>query len=390
MRLNNPYAGTGTGGGTGDWFKGSLHAHSDRAEMYPGSTFHDEDEPRPPADVLRDYKAADYDFVMLAEQNTYTTTQDMAGITTHGVIVIPGAELDGRRVETDQHLSHVNPSDDPAFHVSLDPTTPKVKLDEIFTLAQSDPKNPMVVQVHPQFPREADGQEKDILGSYGMDALEVVNSWWMQRPHAFEDSAGKYSPFAFHLWDRLLKESLTTDGKPVWGVAGCCSVKPGDVGKSWIRVWLDKGQTPTADSLMSAIRKGRFYVSGVSAQAGPKASVGMNTPTTVPGVTIEKIETNGTGVTIETDAERVYAVVDGGPRLTVKTRGGSAKNPAPGTTATFDTFPFPDSQRFPDAKSIRFECVAEDQNHDNWDQSYDWDNTQKLNRSWTQPLWVTP
>ncbi|MFF5531751.1 hypothetical protein ACFY71_04625 [Streptomyces cinerochromogenes] len=106
-------------------------------------------------------------------------------------------------------------------------------------------------------------------------------------------------------------------------------------------------------------------------------------------MTIERVESDGTKVTIDTDAERVYAIVDGGPRLTVETRQGSTKNPSPGTTATFETFTFPDADRFPDAKSIRFECVAADQSHDNWDQSYDWDNSQKLNRSWTQPLWVT-
>ncbi|WP_330260915.1 hypothetical protein [Streptomyces sp. NBC_00539] len=387
LQLKNPYVGTGTGSSNGKWYKGSLHAHSDQAEMYPGSTFHDEDSPRDRGQVLADYEGAGYEFVMLAEQNKYTTSQDAAGLSTVKLTVIPGAELDGRRVDTEQHLSHVNPSD-PAFHVELDPKKPKVSLQEIFDLAKDDPVPPLVVQVHPQFPRMGDGREKDILGSYGVDALEVVNSWWMQRPHAFEDSGGKYSPFAFHLWDRLLKESLTKAGKPVWGVAGCCSVKPGDVGKSWIRVWLDNNQSPTPDSLVKAIRKGRFYVSSVSAEADPQGPAGRKNPTVSPGVTIEKIETNGKGVTIETDAERVYAIVDGGPRLTVETRGKSPTNPAPGKTAIFETFTFPDAVRFPDAKSIRFECVAADKKHDNWDQSYEWDNSQKLNRSWTQPLWV--
>ncbi|MFF5531752.1 hypothetical protein ACFY71_04630 [Streptomyces cinerochromogenes] len=185
-KLTNPYAGKDSS--TGKWYKGSLHAHSDRAEMYPGSTYHDEDTPRDREKVLEDYAKAGYEFVMLAEQNRYTTSQDLTGINTHGVIVIPGAELDGRRVETDQHLSHVNPSDDPAHHVELDPEKPRQTLKEIFSIAEKDRKNPLVVQVHPQFPREGDGREKDILGSYGVHALEIVNSWWMQRPHAFEDS----------------------------------------------------------------------------------------------------------------------------------------------------------------------------------------------------------
>ncbi|MEU9198379.1 hypothetical protein [Streptomyces hundungensis] len=385
--LNNPYEGTGSS--SGKWYKGSLHVHSDRAEMYPGAIYHDEDSPRAPEAVLADYAGAGYEFVMLAEQNRYTTPQDMTGIDTHGITVIPGAELDGRRVATGQHLTHVNPSDDPALHVELDPAKPQQTLKEIFSMAQRDRKKPLVVQVHPQFPREDDGREKNILGSYGVHALEIVNSWWMQRPNAFEDSGGKYSPFAFYLWDRLLKESLTKEGKPVWGVAGCCSVKPYDVGKSWIRVWLDEDEEVTADALVSAISKGRFYVSSVSAAADSKAPVGMTEPTKGPGVTINKIDTTTTGVRIETDAERVYAIVDGGSRLTVETRGGAAANPSPGTFETFETFPFPDAERFPDAKSIRFECVAADQSHDNWDQSYDWDNTQKLNRSWTQPLWTT-
>lgn len=396
MTLTNPYAGAGTG--PGRWYKGSLHAHSDVAEMYPGSTHHAEDEPRSAAAVLQTYKDAGYDFVVLAEQNEYTTQNDIGGIThpPGGLTVIPGAELDGHRVSTDQHLSHVNPSGDPRYQVAKNEC---LTLDEIVQRARSDPQrdenNPahpkqLITQLHPQFPRMPDGREKNILGSKKVDALEIVNSWWVQRPHAFEDSGGKYSPFAFHLWDRLLKPLEPNEpGQRVWGVAGCCSVAERDVGVSWIKVWLDKdeGNNPSVDSLMRAINAGRFYVSAVSTPRGPKIPPGPENPPNVhknvPGVTIDQVTVHpsGSGVTITTNADRVYAIVDGSPRLTVP------EDPAGGTFTTPFPFPDPDQHRdhFPDAKYIRFECVAAD---DKWDQSYDWDNTQKVNRSWTQPIWV--
>ena len=350
----------------GQWYKGSLHAHSDVKEMYWGSSYHPQDKARKPEEVLADYASCGYHFVMLAEQNGYTTQDDIDDIPDrHGVTVIPEAEFDQELVKTGQHLSHVNPSDGASHHV-----TQKSSLANIIRRAAKDPKNPLVVQLHPQFPREGDGRQKDILGSSGVDALEIVNSWWMERPGAFEDSSGRYSPFAFHLWDRML-----TDGEEVWGVAGCCSVQPGDVNKSWIRVWSDKTD-PTPDDLVSAIGAGKFYVSAVSVPTGTNPPNGAPPiRDNAPGVAITKIETNGTGVTIETDAARVHAIVNGSPRLTV--------DPVPGSTGTFTTFCFPDVTHFPHGTYIRFECVGAD---DRWDESYSWNNTQKLNRSWTQPL----
>ncbi|WP_329397996.1 hypothetical protein OHA45_27630 [Streptomyces lydicus] len=394
MSLTNPYAGVGGPGGR--WYKGSLHAHSDTAEMYPGSTHNEEDKPRSAAAVLQTYKDAGYDFVVLAEQNEYTTQSDIGRIPQPpgGIIVIPGAELDGGRVSTNQHLSHVNPSDDTNFHVKPGERLPLV---DIVDRAKDDPqrydKDPtkprqLITQLHPQFPREPDGHEKNILGSRKVGALEIVNSWWMQRPHAFEDSSGKYSPFAFHLWDRLLKPIERNEPcNKVWGVAGCCSVAERDVGVSWIKVWLDKGITPSADSLMDAIGAGRFYVSSVSTKRDPNKPPGPNNPPNsyqnATGVEIDevKIGPNGTGVTIKTNATHVYAIVDGSPRLKVP------NGTAAGTFTTAFPFPDPDGHgdHFPDAKYIRFECVGPG---DDWDTSYDWDNTQQLNRSWTQPIWV--
>jgi hypothetical protein len=391
VKLDNPYKGVGNGG---QWYKGSLHVHTEHEEMYPGATYNEWDKPRKPAEVMDDYAAAGYDFFVLSEQNSYPTQADLTTLNRHNkLLVIPGAEIDGRRIKTGQHLGHVNPTlDDPIHHVT---DGESLDLAEVVRRAKNDPKNPLVTQVHPQFPREPDGREMDILHSRGIDAIEIVNSWWMQRPFAFEDAGGKYSPFAFHLWDSLLKE-----GGRTWGVPGCCSVQPRDVGRSWVNVWVKDSQLPlTADAVVAAIRAGQFYVSTVSTPIDPSRPLGMTNPTNVPltpsgspktkndpGVAIDKIEIETdamgepTGVTIETDATHVYAIVDGGPRLTLKGSGGIFTTP----------FTFPDRQRFgKNSKYIRFECVA-GPSADNWDESYDWDNTQKINRSWTQPIWVTP
>jgi len=321
--------------------------------MYPGSNLNPEDRGREQGEVLRNYHDTGHHFVMLAEQNLYTTQGEIEkeGLDGYGVVVIPGAELDYERVDTGQHLSHVNPSD--SHHV-----TQKKSLAEILQLAGSDDNKPLIVQLHPQFrfPRD-----KDILDSAGIHALEIVNSWWLQRPGAFEDSRGRYSPFAFDLWDTLLKK-----GKPVWGVAGCCSVQPPDVNKSWIQVW---SADLTVKSLVSAIRAGRFYVS-----TNVNAPADTDSPD---GVKIKSIDSDSTGmrVTIDTDnAVRINAIVDGGSRLFVEE----------GCTGTFDVPDFATTY-------VRFECVGPD---DTWNESYDWKGEkdlvplQTLQRAWTQPIRV--
>ncbi|MEV0688249.1 hypothetical protein AB0I35_30765 [Nocardia sp. NPDC050378] len=426
MPIENPYKDASAD--QNFWFKGSLHAHSTVAEMYPGSTHHEEDTPRPPEEVLADYKEAGYEFVVFSEQNDYTTQQDIndLNLDAHGVTVIPGVELDGVRVKTDQHLGHINPSGDPRYQAP-DPSTGLFTLDQIIDRARKDPErndatpgkpHQLITQLHPQFPREVDGREKNILDSKNIDALEIVNSWWMQRPHAFEDSAGKYSPFAFHLWDRLLKpvdrddEGKLVPGTRVWGVAGCCSVAERDVGVSWIKVWLDQDKQvepkPDVNDLMRAISNGAFYFSAVSDPRDANKPAGPENPKNelrrpaAKGVTIYDVtvEADGKRVRIDTDAEIVYAIVGGSPRLTIEPDQKTPTNSTPGQSRSFTTtFPLPDpdpKHNFLDPTYIRFECVGRGPGwksigeEDNWDQSYDWDNTQKLNRSWTQPLWITP
>lgn len=161
MQLDNPYERVGNGG---QWYKGSLHAHTEHEEMYPGSTYNAWDEPREPKQVLDDYATAGYDFVVLSEQNRYTTQAELDELNKHnGLIVIPGAEIDGRRIKTEQHLGHVNPTlDDPIHHVT---DGESLEIGEVLGRAKNDPKTPLVTQVHPQFPREPDGREKDILYS---------------------------------------------------------------------------------------------------------------------------------------------------------------------------------------------------------------------------------
>ncbi|WP_035920656.1 hypothetical protein [Frankia sp. QA3] len=227
MNLDSPYSTLDEG----HWYKGSLHVHSKHAEVYPGGP-----QGRPRPEILHDYRNNGHDFVMFSEQNVYTTQADIDAeqLNAYGVLVIPGAELDEHCVTTHQHLGHVNPSE--SEHVTMPASLP-----EIVECARVDADS-LVVLLHPTYPGTL-----RIRDCVGVNALEIVNGWYLQRPDPH------HSPFAFDHWDRLLQ-----DGERIWGVAGDCSVVAAGANKAWI---VACAADLTVDSIVNAVRDGRFYAS---------------------------------------------------------------------------------------------------------------------------------
>jgi hypothetical protein len=275
----------------GRWYKGSLHVHSDVSVVDVAGQ-------RPREQILADYRSFGHDFVMFAEQNRYTTQAeiDADGLNDHGLIVIPGAELDDRCfVSSGQHVSHVNPSD--GCHV-----IEKCALTDILTYVARD-EQAFVVLLHPNLP----GFDRDATW-VGLTALEVVSGFYLRRP-------GHESPFAFDAWDHLLGQ-----GARVWGIADDCSFAPGDIDVAWLQVFATECSVP---AIVEAVRAGRFYAST--------------------GVTIDGIEVDGATVTITApDAAHFAVVVDGGERTVV----------ADGPVATYEVGP--------EATFVRFECIGAD------------------------------
>ena len=305
----------------GRWYKGSLHVHSDVSDVAEAGL-------RPRGQVLADYRSCGHDFVMFAEQNRYTTQAEIDAdrLNDHGLVVIPGAELDDRCfVSSGQHLSHVNPSE--RCHV-----TEKCGLTDILRYVAGD-EQAFVVLLHPDYP----GFDRSATWT-GLTALEVVSGFYLRRPgHEWSRN-----PFAFDAWDYLLGQ-----GARVWGIADDCSFAAGDIDVAWLQVFATECSVP---AIVEAIRAGRFYSST--------------------GVTIDGIDVDGATVTITArDAAHIDVVVDGGEPTVV----------ADGQVATYEVCP--------DATYVRFECVGAD---DTWGSDYGerWTEEHVLRRAWTQPMWV--
>jgi hypothetical protein len=301
------------------WFKGSLHVHS---EVSPVG----EEPQRCRTDILDDYRQSGHDFVMFAEQNRYTPQGeiDATHLNDHGIVIVPGAELDPCWITTGHHVSHVNPSDGCEVTECCSVST------LLAYIAADD--NALSVLLHPNYDP---GFSMDHDWS-ALTAIEVISGYYLRRWE------WQVSPFAFHAWDQLLLHGIE-----VWGVADDCSFGNDDVNVAWLQVFA---QECSVASIVGAVGAGRFYGS-----TGP---------------TIEAIEVEDMTVSIvTTDAACIRVVVDGAKPEVV----------AEGPAATYEVAA--------DASYVRFECVgAEDTWGSGY--AAPWTGEHVLSRAWTQPFRV--
>ena len=89
MTIEHPYTDL-TGG---SWVLGNLHAHTTRS-----------DGKRPAQEVLDDYAARGYDFLMLSDHDVFTGAQEYAALQSRGLVLIPGNEI----TAAGPHMLHVN------------------------------------------------------------------------------------------------------------------------------------------------------------------------------------------------------------------------------------------------------------------------------------------
>ena len=85
LRIENPYTDPAA-----PWLKGNLHAHTTES-----------DGTRPPQEVIDDYAARGYDFLMLSDHDKVTDPGAFQG---RGMVLIPGNEVTAKG----PHLLHVN------------------------------------------------------------------------------------------------------------------------------------------------------------------------------------------------------------------------------------------------------------------------------------------
>jgi hypothetical protein len=252
MRLIHPY--TDLNGG--QWLRGNLHTHTTRT-----------DGTRPPQEVIDDYAARGYRFLMISDHDLYTGPQEYAAWDARGMILISGNEVTARG----PHLLHVDADR------RIEPDADRqVVLNDIARSGRG-----FAIINHPNWQATFNHCSIEQLSAWsGYAGMEIYNA-----------TIGRLdgSPYATNKWDILLSQ-----GRRVWGFANDDSHQPQiDVAQGWTMAYV---REPSAANIVSALLAGRFYAST--------------------GVTINAIAVEGRRIRIETEnARRITALMQVGRRF---------------------------------------------------------------------------
>jgi hypothetical protein len=279
MQIQHPYTDL-TGG---RWLRGNLHAHTNRS-----------DGKRPAQEVLNDYAARRYDFLMISDHDIYTSPGDYAAWDARGMVLIPGNEVSANGV----HMLHVN---------AARRVEPEADRQKVLNAINADQGFPIVN--HPNW--FADWNhclQEDLEKWEGYKGIEIYNGVIGRLPG---------SQYATDRWDRLLSK-----GRRVWGYANDDShLAEGEVGLGWNMVHV---QEASASAITAALAQGRFYAST--------------------GVTINHIEFDGTRIRVESEnADRIVASTIHQRRFAVVDR----------SHIEVDLADFPVIEKY-----VRFECMG--------------------------------
>ena len=251
----------------GAWFRGNLHAHTDRT-----------DGKQPLQPVIDHYHKLGYDFLMISDHDLYTSARDYAQLDSHGMALIPGNEI----TRDGLHILHVNAGQ---------LISPDVDRQRVIDVINTD--GGFAILNHPTW-WYADGEH----GPF--DMLRHLNGYVGVEVYNGVIGILDGNPEANYRWDNLLSE-----GRRVWGFANddCHDVEYNEnglrqAGVGWNMVYCSE---PTADKLVEAMRSGAFY-----------ASTGVAIDTiAVEGRTIRITTRNADRIVALRDVGRCYAATDG-------------------------------------------------------------------------------
>jgi len=250
-RLEHPYENL-TGG---RWLRGNLHAHTTAS-----------DGRRPLQEVLDDYAAHGYGFLMISDHDIFSSMETYETHDAKGMIMIPGNEITTGGV----HMLHVNGDR------RIDPHPQRQRV-----INHVNDTKGFVIVNHPNWRKEFNHCPIEKLREWiGYAGIEIYNGII---------SMLDGSPYATNKWDMLL-----TEGRRIWGFANDDShYAEGNVGLGWNVAYVD-GDSP--DRVSETLHAGRFYAST--------------------GVVINQIEVDGLTIRIETEnADRIVALRDSGTRI---------------------------------------------------------------------------
>ncbi|MCZ7646374.1 MAG: CehA/McbA family metallohydrolase [Planctomycetota bacterium] len=233
------------------WMRGNLHAHSTESD---GS--------RPPQEVIDDYAARGYDFMMLSDHDKLTDPSVLKG---RGMVLIPGNEVSAQG----PHLLHIN------AETQIPPNPDRQQVLEAIADAAG-----LAVLNHPNWQKHFNHCPQERLEALqGYVGIEIYNG-------VIRRLEG--SPLATDRWDRLL-----SSGRKIWGFANDDSHRPEDVELAWNVVQCSNR---TVAAVVDALKYGRFYAST--------------------GVTLERIAVHGRTIHIAApNASRIVVSVDHGKRI---------------------------------------------------------------------------
>lgn len=240
----------------GAWLRGNLHCHSTQSD---GKAV--------PQDVIADYAARGYGFLMISDHDFLASEEDYRQWDNHGMVLIPGYEMAG-----EPHLQHVDAERKVSFKASR-----QEMINEVIATSRG-----FVIANHPNWQEKFDhttiGQLREWTGYIG---LEIFNG-------VIQILDG--SPYSTNKWDILLSE-----GHRLWGFANDDSHAPAHVEKGWNTAYVKE---QTLAGVMEALRNGRFYAST--------------------GVTITNITVTDMTIRLETaNAQRIVALQQTGRRFAV-------------------------------------------------------------------------
>jgi len=284
--LDNPYRDVKDG----RWIRGNLHVH-----------------PRPrenPSAAVQPYARLGYGFLGMTEHDHFYGPEEIRQWDRHGLVLLPGKEV----TKNGPHVLQIGGDG------RVEPDEDRQKVIDAIVAGGG-----FAVLNHPDIGPEFDHCPLDLMRRLkGYAGMEVYNaSGW----------AGAGSPCATGKWDMLLSE-----GRRLWGFGSDDYHGPAAAGRAWNVACVHER---TAESVLDALRCGRFYAST--------------------GVTIDRIEADGPFARVEAaGARRILAVSDYGK------------------LAAFADGPWLELCVPDEATYIRFEC---------------WGAGQQC--AWTQPFFVT-
>ena len=239
----------------GEWIRGNLHTHTTASD---GS--------RPLQEVVADYAARGYGFLMISDHDVFTGSSEYDRIDHRGMALIPGNEISANG----PHLLHVNADRLVAAHPLRQ---------DVFTEIAAG--GGMGIVNHPNWFAGFNHCPFERMAEWvGFSGLEIYNG-----------TIGRLdgSPYATDKWDMLLAQ-----GRRVWGFANDDSHLPeDDVELGWNVAYVPER---SVEAVVDALRTGRFYAST--------------------GVEIETIVVDGETIRLRApNAARIVALMQTGRRF---------------------------------------------------------------------------